>query len=299
MANCPKCDYKLKLTDWRPNCPKCGINLVYYGMEERLLADADKAESEHAHFQKKVDRVKASFTGSKFAIVRIVLTVLPIACLFLPWAKVALTAPYIDKKATLNAITLFTEVSSMDFGGLFAMMGSDIVGKAFTLFFAALACMLLTCVFALLSLILLFLSCSPLGIRRNITLSSFGLALTVGATYLFTQYNTQFAGLFPGTYNGSLSFGVYVLAAAFVLTIAINAVIAKVGIDVKYKQTYISGIPSEEYFAAIEAGIDINTIRPSNTAAEKEEAEQTAEGAEAADEEKAEAGSETDETAKV
>lgn len=299
MANCPKCDYKLKLTDWRPNCPKCGINLVYYGMEERLLADADKAESEHAHFQKKIDRVKASFTGSKLAIARIVLTVLPIACLFLPWAKVALTAPYIDKKTTLNAIALFTEVSSMDFGGLFAMMGSDIVGKAFTLFFAALACMLLTCVFALLSLILLFLSCSPLGIRRNITLSSFGLALTVGATYLFTQYNTQLAGLFPGAYNGSLSFGVYVLAAAFVLTIAINAVIAKVGIDVKYKQTYISGIPSEEYFAAIEAGIDINTIRPSNAAAEKEEVEQAAEEAEAADKEKAEAGSETDETAKV
>ena len=79
----------------------------------------------------------------------------------------------------------------------------------------------------------------------------------------------------------------------------INAVIAKVGIDVKYKQTYISGIPSEEYFAAIEAGIDINTIRPSNAAAEKEEVEQAAEEAEAADKEKAEAGSETDETAKV
>ena len=68
MANCPKCDYHLKLTDWRPNCPSCGVNLVYYGMEERLLADADKAEAEHSHFQKKIDRAKASFVGSKLAI---------------------------------------------------------------------------------------------------------------------------------------------------------------------------------------------------------------------------------------
>ena len=33
MAVCPKCGYKLKLTDWKPNCPKCGINLNYYGLE--------------------------------------------------------------------------------------------------------------------------------------------------------------------------------------------------------------------------------------------------------------------------
>ena len=56
MANCPKCGAHLKLTDWRPTCPHCGINLIYYGMEERLLEDADKAESEHAVFQKNNDQ---------------------------------------------------------------------------------------------------------------------------------------------------------------------------------------------------------------------------------------------------
>ena len=89
MANCPKCGARLKLTDWRPTCPHCGINLIYYGMEERLLEDADKAESEHAVFQKKLDRLKASFIGSPLTIIRIVLSLLPIGALMLPLANVS------------------------------------------------------------------------------------------------------------------------------------------------------------------------------------------------------------------
>ena len=58
MANCPKCGRKLTILDWKPNCPGCGVNLVYYGMEERLLAEADAAEAEHARLQKRIDRLK-------------------------------------------------------------------------------------------------------------------------------------------------------------------------------------------------------------------------------------------------
>ena len=94
-ATCPKCGGKLKLTDWRPNCPHCGVNMVYYGMEERLLLDADKAEAEHARTQPRIDRLKAAFVGSKLAIARIVFSVLPIAALFLPIAKFAFKAPYV------------------------------------------------------------------------------------------------------------------------------------------------------------------------------------------------------------
>jgi len=261
MANCPKCDHHLKLTDWRPNCPNCGVNLVYYGMEERLLADADKAEAEHSHFQKKIDRVKASFKGSKLAIARIVITVLPLACLFLPWAKMMIKGPYIDSAVNVGMIKLGMKVAELDFGGLFEIMGSKIVGTPFTMFFIAMACMLVTAILCLVELILLFLSCSPKGIARNITLGSLGLVLTATATVMFTQFNTSFATIFPGSYSGSLRFGPFVLMAAFLAVIVINAIIGKVGIEVKYKQTYIGGIPSEEYFAAKEAGIDVLALQ--------------------------------------
>jgi len=261
MANCPKCGYHLKLTDWRPNCPSCGVNLVYYGMEERLLADADKAESEHAHFQKKLDRVKASFAGSKLAIARIVFTVLPIGFLFLPLANMVVKAPYIDNSTNISILKIGTKVSELDFGALLTLMKSDIVGHAFTMFFASLVCILIAAAAALLGLIMLFLSCSPKGLKRNFTLSSLGLVLTAAATYLFTNFSSSMADIFPGAYSGSLKFGVFVLMAGFAGVIIINAVIAKVGIKVKYKQTYIGGIPSEEYFAAKAAGIDVLSLQ--------------------------------------
>ena len=119
MANCPKCGAHLKLTDWRPSCPHCGINLIYYGMEGRLLEDADKAESEHAVFQKKLDRLKASFIGSPLTIIRIVLSLLPIGALMLPLANVSFWGPFFEKKVSVNAITIYNAVSALDFDALF------------------------------------------------------------------------------------------------------------------------------------------------------------------------------------
>ena len=34
---CPKCNYKFKPTDWRPECPQCGVNVLYYGVEDREI----------------------------------------------------------------------------------------------------------------------------------------------------------------------------------------------------------------------------------------------------------------------
>lgn len=30
MAKCPNCGQNLRLTQWRPECPACGVNMVYY-----------------------------------------------------------------------------------------------------------------------------------------------------------------------------------------------------------------------------------------------------------------------------
>ena len=87
MAQCPRCGCRLRITDWKPVCPDCGVNLNYYKANERLLDESEKAEIEHAHFQPKVDRAKAAYAGSWKAILRIVLTLLPVGALFLPLAN--------------------------------------------------------------------------------------------------------------------------------------------------------------------------------------------------------------------
>ncbi|MGN0545357.1 MAG: zinc ribbon domain-containing protein [Acutalibacteraceae bacterium] len=261
MANCPKCGAHLKLTDWRPTCPHCGINLIYYGMEERLLEDADKAESEHAVFQKKLDRLKASFIGSPLAIVRIVLSVLPIAALMLPLANVSFWGPFFEKDVSVNAITIYNTVSSLDFDALFAYMGSNFFGTTFLFYFISLVAILLTAVLILVSLIMLTMACSKHGNPRNITLNSIMIALAVLSIVSFNIFSKKLTVFFPDVFTGSVGYGAYIFLATLVALLVINIVIAKVGIEVKYKETFVGGIPSDQYFEYIEQGMSIHAIR--------------------------------------
>lgn len=261
MANCPKCGRKLTILDWKPNCPGCGVNLVYYGMEERLLAEADAAEAEHARLQKRIDRLKASFVGSKLTIIRIILSVLPIATLLLPLCSVSYSGPFIEATTTnVNAIEIYNIVSSLDFDGLFTMIGSSVLGSSFIGYLGALACILLSLVFVILSLVMLTISCGPRGKSRNITLNVITILLAAGSIVFFNQFASGINTVFPDFISGKISYGIFVYIGALALLLAINIVLAVKGINVKYKQCYVGGIPAEEYFELVEKGTDIEVI---------------------------------------
>lgn len=165
MANCPKCNHHLRLADWKQKCPYCGANIVLYDLQERLMADADIAEVQNYHFQKKLDRLKASFAGSKLAIVRIFTSLLPIAPLFLPIVKANFSAPMPEQSGNLNAIGVYKLFDGLDFG---AVLGSFSNGGAPFVISAVL--FLLSLVLILVHLVLLTLACSPKGKPRNYTL---------------------------------------------------------------------------------------------------------------------------------
>ncbi len=261
MAKCPNCGRRLTIFDWRPNCPGCGVNLVYFGREERLMNEADAAEAEHAKLQKHLDRLKASFVGSPLTIARIVLTLLPIAALMLPLCKVAFNGPLIpDTVKTINAIEIYNLVSSLDFGALFTMMGSSLLGSAFVGYAVSLVTVLLSLVVLIVSLVLLMMACGPKGNVRNITLNCIDIVLAVVSVIFFNQFASNISSVFPEFVFGSVQYGAYVYIGTLVLLLAINIIIAKVGVEVKYKQCYVGGIPSDEYFALVEAGTDIETI---------------------------------------
>lgn len=261
MAKCPKCVRKLTLFDWRPNCPDCGVNLVYYGMEERLLSEADAAEAEHARLQKRIDRLKASFVGSKLTILRIILSVLPIATLLLPLCTVSYSGPFIEATTTsVNAIEIYNLISSLDFDALFTMIGSGILGSSFIGYAGALVGILLSLVFVIVSLVMLTLACSPKGNPRNIILNSIAIIAAVASVVFFTKFSSGISAVFPEFISGSVGFGIYVYIGALVLLLGINIVIAVKGVDVKYKQCYVGGLKSEEYFELVEKGTDIEVI---------------------------------------
>lgn len=275
MANCPKCGEKLTLLDWRPNCPACGVNLVYYGMEEKLLEEADAAESEHAVFQRRVDRLKASFIGSKLTIIRIVLSVLPIAALMTPLCSVTYSGPLIEQTSkTINAVGIYNLVSSINFDDLFTMMGSELLGPSFTGYFCALACALFSAVLAIASLFMLMLSCSPKGNPRNITLNVLTLVSACASAIFFHGFAKGVHAAFPEFISASLKYGVFLYIGVVALLTLLNVAIAVKGVKVKYKQCYVGGIPYEEYTELVKNGTDINVIHEKMAAAlEAREAE--------------------------
>lgn len=284
-ATCPKCGGKLKITDWRPNCPHCGVNMVYYGMEERLLLDADQAEAEHAHTQVKVDRLKASFIGSKLAIARIVFSVLPIAGLFLPLAKFAFAAPYAQYDGSVNVISLYNLLSShMDFDSLFAMFGSELMGTAFILFAVSVVCVLLSAVGVLAHLICLTMACSAKGKQRNYTLNILNLLLSGTSVVTFFLFSGKITALFPNVVQASsVGFGAWVYLGLLVLCFAADILCFVKGIEVKYKPCFIGNIPAEEYFQLVEDGVPLDQIRA--VMAERTAAKEAAEAAKKAEEE--------------
>ncbi len=246
---CPKCNYKLKITDWRPECPKCGVNIMYYGIEDRLREEADKAEYAHAMSQPKYDRLKFSLIGHPLAIVRLVLGLLPIVATLLPMGTVNYILPYLEKNVTVNLISIVTFIidNGFDVDLILKLIGSETLGTAMIYWAVALICLVLMVVLTLVGFFLLTLSAAKKGIVRNITIPSIGIVL---ATVAFVFYNlmvTELTAALPGIFTGTVNPAAYIVAVLlFVIMITVNVIYKKKNIQVKYKDVSEFLLPYNE-----------------------------------------------------
>lgn len=246
---CPKCNYKLKLTDWRPECPKCGVNVMYYGIEDRLREEADRAEYQHAKSQPKFDRLKFSLIGHPLAIVRLVLGLLPIVATLLPMGTVNYVLPYLEKSVNVNLISIVTFIidNGFDVDLLLKVLGSDLIGTGMIYWAVALVSLVLMVVLTLVGFFLLTLSAAKKGIVRNITIPSIGIVLaTVAFVFYNLMVNTLTAAL-PGIFTGSVNPTAYIVAVViFVAMIVVNIIYKKKNIQVKYKDVSEFLLPYNE-----------------------------------------------------
>ena len=246
---CPKCNYKLKITDWRPECPKCGVNVMYYGIEDRLREEADRAEYNHAKSQPKYDRLKFSLIGHPLSIVRLVLGLLPIVATLLPMGTVNYVLPYLEKHASVNLISIVTFIidNGFDVDLLLKLLGSELLGTGMIYWAVSLVSLVLMVVLTLVGFFLLTLSAAKRGIVRNITIPSIGIVL---ATVSFVFYNLMISELtsaLPGIFTGSVNPTAYIAAVLiFVVMIAVNVIYKKKNIQVKYKDVSEFLLPYNE-----------------------------------------------------
>ena len=254
-AYCPKCNYKLRIRDWRAECPKCGVNLLYYGIEDTLRKEADEAEYHHAVRQPKFDRLKFSLIGHPLSIVRLVLGLLPIVCLLLPMGTVRYVLPFgvTETKVNLVSIISFFTGNSLDFGLLTKLFGSELIGKGMVLWAVAVVFLLLTALAALIGFFMLPLSCSPKGMRRNF---GFPIAGMVFATVSFIAYCVMLRTLsaqLPEIFSGTAAPWAYIgVMVCFCAILAVNAVYRSKNIQVKYTDVSEFLLPYNERPSTIE-----------------------------------------------
>ncbi len=246
MANCPKCDKKLRIYHWRPECPYCGVNMVYYNSNDRLLAETEQAEIEHAHSQPGIDRAKASFFGSVPAIIRLVLSVLPIGALFLPLAELFIS----DSSINVNVINIYKYVSES--GISFAIQNYCKAMLSLSVVLLALsAVMILVCLGCLV------MSLGKHGKLRNLILNILLTSFAVGSALCFTAVKSRLYlyDEIPYCKTGRIAYGAYIYIFLTLVILFYNLYLAKKGLKIKHTVCYIGGLKSEDYFAMVEQGV--------------------------------------------
>lgn len=254
MANCPKCNTHLKLTDWRQHCPECGANIVVYDIQERLMKEADKAEVEYYHFQKKIDRVKASFVGTKPAIVRIFTSLLPAGAIFLPLVQARFTEPFEAYEGKISMLDIINKITALTGDAIPTMLSGE-NKTAGIVFVAALLLFALSLIATLLHFILNTLSCSPKGQQRNMIMDVILIILPLLSMFCFSRIP------FNPSVSGTLGIGAYLYLLLQAVNVGVDWYTMKQGIPVHHKPCFVGGIPIEEYFEMQEKGMSTQEIR--------------------------------------
>lgn len=251
MANCPKCGKHLKLKDWKQHCPYCGANVVIYDLQERLMQDADKAEVQYYHFQKKVDNVKAAFVGSPLAIARIFTSLIPAGPLFLPLIKAVFTSPFEPADGKFTFVDIYNNIDKLGpITSLFSSGNRSEFSFALALIFFA-----ISLIATVLHFVFNTLACSPKGKIRNTVIDIIILAATILSVLGIATMDDS------GCIKATLGLGAYLYLVAQLINTILDFVILNKGIEVKHAQCYVGGIPIEEYFKMVEDGAGHDEIR--------------------------------------
>lgn len=162
---CPKCGAPIKWYDLSPNCKKCGVHIMYYTQEQDLILDAKRTELEFAKARAVVGRIKATYIGSKLAILRTASGVLTAAALAIPFMKLSVKFPMAETSLATGAVGAYKMFSSGLYEQLLNLIGIG-ADKALTAAAAAhIAFFVLAVLFELCMTLTFFLA--AIDIRRG------------------------------------------------------------------------------------------------------------------------------------
>lgn len=219
------------------------------------MTEADKAEVQYYHFQKKIDRIKAAFIGSKLSIVRIFTSLLPIAALFLPIVKIKLNEPFAPFDGKLGALDIYNMFENLDLGVFSTLMSQDSTKVPAILFGISTVLLLLSLVIMLVHFVSLIGAYSKNGKKLVYTLDIIYLAFVVTAAVCFAVIPEN------DVISGSLHIGTFVYLLLVAVNFTVDILVYREKIEIKHAQCYVGGIPIEEYFEMLENNVPHDKIR--------------------------------------
>ena len=241
-ATCPKCGRALHIWDWRQDCPSCGVNMVGYDLQARLLRDADQAEAEFARVQPYIDRAKASYVGSKPAIVRLCCSILPAAATLLPLVNVG--------GRRVNIVGIVSWIAGAVQGGMtFALDGTALSGSLRLMAPATAGLLLWTVLLLLARLGFIAGSCSRSGRLRLYDLDLRMLLAAGAALVVLSRLARALPAAVPTVGFCRVGWGAYIFLLLLAVVAAFDVALARIGIPVDYKTCCIRGMPADVFFA--------------------------------------------------
>ena len=219
------------------------------------MQDADKAEVQRYYFQKKIDRMKASFVGSKLAVIRIFTSLIPLAAVVVPWLKGAFNVPFVEFKGLFTLFTLTDMLDSLDINSILNILNTDDGKIPIILLAVSLVSLLLSAVLLLVRFGCLTMACSKRGKIRNYTFDILTLVFCIVATVLLM--------IVPDNAYFNIDFVIapFVYLLLLGVNFGVDVAVYKKGIEVKHEPCFVGGIPIEEYFKMVEDGVPQEEIR--------------------------------------
>lgn len=239
MASCPKCKKHLHIYNFGQLCPHCGTNIRFYGFAEAFEKEAKAAELSNAVTHIKIRHIKAAFIGSRAAIARLAVMVLPLLGLLLPAARLELNIPFLEYTGGSYDFSLLGIISLLQSGGLnyiSKMTASELFGSQFKELLFAFYAYAIAAVLALAVLLLCIFCFISYKNMQKITTIVAGLgcieALIASIPVAGFVKSSEGAALF----SANMGLGLFLTSLLFAVVFCVNLYLWIRGIPVEYDE---------------------------------------------------------------
>ncbi|MCL2508209.1 MAG: hypothetical protein FWF05_03430 [Oscillospiraceae bacterium] len=255
MSNCPNCNRRLRITDWRQNCPQCGVNLMFHGFEKRFYEDAKRSELSFASMRVGSKQKKAAMKGNAAAKTRLFTCILPLISLFVPMGTLSANLPFAEKEWSAGLMYLVNLVMSGGANDIayLRLMLSSAQAPLFKAGAAMLLAMAAAAVFGLAAFVtsmFCFLNLKRWSLSGAIV-STLGALFCAGGFAAGIMVLRSSAALDSAFFSGSLGMGAPISFAAFAFIAALNFILYQKGVPVEYNE---GDVERAEIYAKLKRG---------------------------------------------